>query len=387
MPALEFLNTLRRQSLVTTQEVHGEIRWGVLQMVSDFVRETLPLTEEAESQHRHADYYLHFVEACNRTSPYPHEVILTEMENIRVALRFFLETHNTPKALQLCLALEDFWKLRGFLREGREALEQALLVSGAGEAPRALRATGCRLAGVLARRAGDWEVAQHYHHRALDLYRQESDTEGVATTLSNLGVLCRVQGDFPAARRYHEESLQLRRELGTPREIASTLNNLGVLLRFCHEADRAYDYHQESLALCTSNPGAGMCLGVSAAQINLGWTELARQNHAAAYRWFLDGINSCRAYGNRSGIVEGLEGIGAVLLPLGKPHTSALLWSVAARERQHSGEPLAPQDADALAPHISAVRQTLGESTFEEAWQAGISVGLETALQQVEGSL
>jgi predicted ATPase len=373
MPSLEPLNLLRRHSLLTTQEVHGEIRWGMLQMVADFVRETLDLAGESECEARHAEYYLSFVE---QDAAHPHEIILTEMENVRAAMRFFLEAQDAEKALRLCLALEDFWKLRGYLREGRKALERALQ----GDAPRNLLATGCRLAGVLARRAGEMEISKQYHNRALDFYRQENDAEGVATTLSNLGVLFRVQGEFMTARHYQEESLLLRREIGSPRELASTLNNLGVLLCFCDDTDRAYACHRESLSLCESNAVPGMHSGVAAAQINLGWTELARKNYDAAYQWFLDGIGSCNAYGNRSGTVEGIEGIGATMLQGGEARTAALLWSITARERERSGEPLAPYDAKEQAARLQTARQVLGDTTFEEAWQEGVSLDLEAAL-------
>jgi predicted ATPase len=375
-PSLEPLNLLRRHSLLTTQEVHGEIRWGILQMVADFVRETLDLAGESECEARHAEYYLSFAE---KDATHPHEIILTEMENVRAAMRFFLEAQNSEKSLRLCLALEDFWKLRGYLREGREALERALQ----GDAPRPLLATGCRLAGVLARRAGEMEVSKNYHNRALDFYRQENDAEGVATTLSNLGVLFRVQGEFMMARHYQEESLLLRREIGAPRELAGTLNNLGVLLCFCGDTDRAYACHRESLSLCESNAVPGMRSGVAAAQINLGWTELARKNDDAAYQWFLEGIGSCNAYGNRSGTVEGLEGIGATMLHKDNARTAVLLWSITARERERSGEPLAPYDAKEQAARLQTARQVLGDNIFEEAWQGGVSLvslDLEAAL-------
>lgn len=59
-------------------------------------------------------------------SPVWWERIEDEHDNLRAALRWALETGEAETALRLVAALWQFWLARGYLREGRRWLDEAL---------------------------------------------------------------------------------------------------------------------------------------------------------------------------------------------------------------------------------------------------------------------
>ena len=175
--ALDFLAQLRECSLVLTEEVGGEIRFRLLEMLREYAAERLTAGEEELAARRHRSYYLDLAirSEPKLTGPDPAEWLNrleANVDNFRAALALRSVSSRDGRALQsetddpaiatrmsLAVSLSRFWSIRGHSREGRRAVEE----SAGPRAPRsscAWREPGaravsrsCRVAGARLRRS------------------------------------------------------------------------------------------------------------------------------------------------------------------------------------------------------------------------------------------
>jgi hypothetical protein len=127
-------NLLRR-----VERSGGQIRLAMLETIREYALERLLESDEAEAVRRaHARYYLALAEEAEPelvTAEQMRWLDLLESEhnNSRAALRWSLQSEDTQTTLRLAGASWRFWYVRGHLSEGRRWVEEALALDG--EAP------------------------------------------------------------------------------------------------------------------------------------------------------------------------------------------------------------------------------------------------------------
>lgn len=359
---LDELTTLRDRSLVFVEESGGSQRWRMLELLRTFATEQLVGQERQERLHRHARYFQATAEDALDSS--------AETENLRAAVQAALgELADPTLALELCVALRNFWLHQGHLREGLAFLDRAL---SATDGASSLRAEGFRLAGILSRRAGDLEQARQWQQVALQLYVQAGDEAGGAAVHNNLAILARVSGDLEEALRQHQEALARRRRLGDVKGIGQSLNNLAVAYRALGRGSDARTCLVECLSLY--EPGS---VGIGIIHINLGWVGLLCGEIAVARREFATALEIARKNELSSWYPELWEGIGEVAAQSGLTDTGAQLWGAAAQLRKRLGAPLAPEDQREHDLRQDALRQQLGAEAFHVQQEKGGQLALD----------
>jgi predicted ATPase/Tfp pilus assembly protein PilF len=291
--ALEMLAQLRERSLIGTDEVHGVIRYRLLETLREYASEQLEPEEEEQLHSRHARYFLEFAEQSEEGMRGPEQAawvdrVDVEHDNLQAAIRRCAEAGDRETGLRIAAAITGFWHARGYPREGLNAL-QSLLTDDPTISPRtrakaiAARATLQRLLGdlplviqlyeqalALFEQVGDKrsmaEVLQRMHspvyfhlrkfepaaallERSLALSREINDTEGVATALAGLANLTRDQGDVTRARDIYEESIALYRSMGHTHGVSRVLADLGYMLTGQADYDAALEMLEEALSL------------------------------------------------------------------------------------------------------------------------------------------
>jgi DNA-binding CsgD family transcriptional regulator/tetratricopeptide (TPR) repeat protein len=131
-----------------------------------------------------------------------------EQPNLHAALEH-ARTHGLDLGLRLCVALAQYWELRGRINEGRRQLDEALRVS---TSDRRLRAAVLARAGRLAWRQNDYREARARLHESLAIEREVGDPSRVARRLRSLSLVTMSDGDPPSAGRIAEQSLDIFRE-------------------------------------------------------------------------------------------------------------------------------------------------------------------------------
>jgi non-specific serine/threonine protein kinase len=271
---LTLVTRLVDKSLLLMEEQRGVAWYRFLETIRQYGLDRLAESNEATLvRRRHAGFFLALAEAAE---PELHggqqaawlERLEYEHDNLRTALAWSLAAANAADSevgLRLAGALAWFWRVRGYLTEGRRWLESVL---GPPEAIARTRAQAKTLAsaGALTVFQGDYLTARSWLEasvalagelgdqqslayalvwrslaevfegnfaavRALDreiqaLFRKQGDRWGLALALMLSGIPAAETGDYAIARARFDESLALFREVGDPWGIADTTVNL-----------------------------------------------------------------------------------------------------------------------------------------------------------------
>jgi hypothetical protein len=202
-----------------------------------------------------------------------------EHDNLRTALGWSLQQPEVEPPLRLAADLTLFWHTHGHLSEGRAWLERTISASSA-TTDSHTRAKALNGAGWIAMFQGEYEAARALLEKALALFRELEDEDGVVTSITNLGLVA-VLGErqdipVPALLR---EAMGLRSKLTNPRTVASLLILSGLVSFAQSDAERAWEPHEESLAICRETGNAG---GMIVCLTNLGLMAVGRADKARA---------------------------------------------------------------------------------------------------------
>ena len=383
----------------------GTDRFDLLETLRQYGQEKLQANgEEAEVQSRHRDFYLMLAEQAQaegqgKKQAAWYDCLEREGANLRAALAWSLDKVKSDKVkseatglriqdssekekeeavqnpehqaeqntlLKLVNALCPFWNTRGYLREGRKWLADALEYCPDADSP--LRAAVLRAAGDMARVQGDYTQASLCYEQSLTLGRALGDWSGLAASLNGLGIMAYFRSDYAQAQALCEEALQIRRDLGDKRGIAVSAEHLSIVLYFRGEQERSGALYKESLDLKRE---LGDLRGVAWSLGALGSVVCLRGDYAQGAALYAEALATQRELGDRRGIIYSLEGLAGVLLAQENAHKGAMLWGAAAALREEVGLPLAADGQERYAQRIAQARAALGEDKFSAAWASG----------------
>jgi predicted ATPase/DNA-binding CsgD family transcriptional regulator len=209
------LTALVDQSLVQAEpSPDGPMRYRMLEPLRQYGATALAASGDTEAvRRRHAEHYLAVARRLDgelRSDGRARALRRFDREqpNLHAALEH-ARTHGLDLGLRLCVALAQYWELRGRINEGRRQLDKALRVS---TSDRRLRAAVLARAGRLAWRQNDYRVARARLHESLAIEREVGDPSRVARRLRSLSLVAMSDGDPPGAGRIAEQSLDMFRE-------------------------------------------------------------------------------------------------------------------------------------------------------------------------------
>jgi predicted ATPase/class 3 adenylate cyclase len=424
--AFEGISSLVDKSLLRQEEgpPNGEPRFVMLETIHEFAREKLQGSGEAEEIRRmHAEYFLTLAEEA-----YPElkganqlewlERLEAEHDNLRAALSWALKRKEVELALRLGGALSWFWSVRGYHSEGRRWLEEALAIEG--RVSPEVQAMALAGEGALALEQGDYDRAKQACEEGLELLAQEAKetaSEAKLIFLSCLGFVALEREEHSQAKQLYEESLTLSREMSDIWWLASSLANLALVTHSLGNYERATELYKESmdlfveqgdkqsLAFCLNNlarvgysqgdlgraaklteEGVGVSrelgarVDVALGLCNLGWIALLQDDLGRAADIYKESLTLSWDTGMNPLVQSVLEGLACLDGAKGERERAARLWGAAQALHETKG---IPRDTDFLAEadvRISAVRLSIAEEAWEEAWRKGRAMTLDEAV-------
>jgi predicted ATPase len=229
---VDALTRLAGKSLVVAEELDGQPRYRLLEMVRQYARERLAETDELGGVlERHAHCYLELAgrmgrgEAAPSAADEPLRRFDLETDNFRAALEWLLE-HDAPEAVRLAGSLSDWWLLRGRLVEGRawhRAAAERTRQDSAAAAAALLRAV------AFSGRAGDMAEGGRLAERGLSIYRKLGDRAGTTRALHTLGLQSWLRGDYPRACELLEATIAEARLMPSLAYEANPTHALGIV--------------------------------------------------------------------------------------------------------------------------------------------------------------
>jgi predicted ATPase/class 3 adenylate cyclase/DNA-binding CsgD family transcriptional regulator len=234
---LDQLTLLVDKSLVVAENTSGRMRYRLLETVRQYALEKLAESGEADAvRARHRDHYTAMaalLDAPARTG-YERRVEQAEeeMDNLRAAFVWSLESGDVGRSLELATSLQPLWFTRGRIREGLAWFDAALSGGDAPhvEVPDAVRAgaladkavldawvaakSSMDLAQQALTTARELEVAQSYFAEAIGLARAIGDRWRLSQILALQAQGAMIAGDPFASRTAAEEGRDLADAIG-----------------------------------------------------------------------------------------------------------------------------------------------------------------------------
>ncbi|HEY5150517.1 MAG TPA: LuxR C-terminal-related transcriptional regulator [Mycobacterium sp.] len=214
---LDQLTLLVDKSLVVSEDSRHGTRYRLLETVRQYAQEKLGESGEAVAVRvRHRDHYTAMAALLDSPAPEEHEQRVeqaqTEIDNLRAAFAWSMESADIEQALRLASALQPLWLTRGRIQEGLAWVEVALARHGGidPEVSAAVRAQALANKAVLDSWVGAASTTEA--DEALAVARELDDPALLARVLYACG--CAAVFNNEAAQRYFAEALDLARALG-----------------------------------------------------------------------------------------------------------------------------------------------------------------------------
>ena len=206
---VDLLDRLVNHSFVSADTRHAHTRFDMLETLRQYGLERLEQAGETiRLRERHRDWCLGLVRGLPPVAPDPSQAarLESEMDNLRSALRWAIQTGQTSAAAGLALGISATSLLRGSFAEGRTALTAVLDLAAREAAHQDVAHVGI-WAGTLAANQGEYAEAERLYQAALRLARVSNNAYAELYASTQLGWLAFLRGDARSARDAHERAL------------------------------------------------------------------------------------------------------------------------------------------------------------------------------------
>jgi predicted ATPase/DNA-binding XRE family transcriptional regulator len=379
---LEGIASLVDKSLVQpNDDPDGEPRFEMLETIREYALEQLAARGEADGIHRaHASCYLALAEAAEPQLQGPQQTawldrLETEYANLRAAMRWAADTGHVQDGLRLVGALWPFWLLRGYHREARARVQEAL------SRPEAAQRIAARAKALIA--AGGTEhmrlepaAARPVLEEALGLSREVGDPALIAKSLQTLGAVVGTLGDYAGGTALLEQSLVIWRQLGDFWNSAFTLYHLAAVPFAEGRYDRAEELYEEAVALFKAVGDKNMLPNPLR---RLGHLALRQSDHVRAAALYRESLTRSLDGADLRGTLACLVSLAGVAATRGQAADAVRLLGAAEALIASLQVKLFPLDQAHYDHVVSDLRTRLDEMTLQSAWAAGHAMTLEQA--------
>jgi predicted ATPase len=378
---LEGLSSLVDKSLLLQRSEDGEPWFTMLNTIHEYAREQLEKSGHAEpARTRHAQWYLQFAERAEPELRGAQQVewlgrLEREHHNLRVALNWARESGDVERLVRLAAALARFWSVRGYLREGREWLEQALRNDNLLRPE--LRAKTLHGGFVLAHRQRDLKAAKSYATESLSLCREREDQGGIARSLLYLGLVAAAEENHNLAVARLTEAAERARDVGDTWTLAAAISNQGDLALNQRDYARAIELCGASVAIQRE---LGDARGIAISLNNIAYATLYEGRYREALEPLQESLQLAFELEDRDGIAYRLEALAVVAAAENEPERAARLLGGANALFGVIGAELEPAEQRMHERILSDVRNRLGDDVFADAWAAGRAMRLDQAV-------
>ncbi len=378
---LELLMRLVDKSLVLMDQPNGEARYRLLDTVRQYSRDKLLESGEASVvRERHRDWFLSFIE---RMAPEFQGLqenlwldrVEAEHDNLRAALEWSLGEEESEAGLRLAGGLELFWRVRGYLSEGRKWLERALLSSP--KTTTLARRNALAGAALLAAFQGDLERSAVLAEECLATSQATGDQKHFGWALSILGGVASAKGDLTRALALREQALDQFRVLGDQWWITASLYLLGIVARHLGDFERAAVLTEESLARARVLGNERL---IANGLASMGILEALQGHNQRAATLLRESLVLFQKLKFKLRIAGNFVDLARVARAEGQFEFAARLLGAAQTLYKELGIVLSPSQQSTFSQDVTAVCAGLGEEAFTAAQDAGRTMTLDQAV-------
>ena len=225
--------------------------------------------------------------------------------------------------------LGQYQQAKQLLTEGIELLDRNHEVDPSRQAHDV--ALGLRYLGAIARKSGDYQLAEKHCRASLEIFGAAHNLDGIAWTLQHLAIIAAEQSKLEQARDLFEAARDIYRQLNDPYGLADVLNNLGNVAEQLGETKVARQRHRECLA---TRRRLNDRRGISTSLNNLGYVEYKLGEYGEAKQHLLECLELQKEFGERDLIGQLFEQSGRNVRSVECLRRSRSLLSSSASDRK-----------------------------------------------------
>ena len=420
---LEVLSHLVDKSLIVVRRnERSETRYHLLETIRQYALDKLiKAGREARSKEQHLEYFIQWAERAE-----PHligadqvewlERYEAEHDNLRASLEWcHADENRAAMGLRLAAACGRFWRIHGYLSEGRRHLSEVLSRIGAltrsmararalsflanleylqsdypamrpvaeealsiwrelGQEGKAGAAYTLDLLGELGTEEGDYVHSLALFQEAMDIYKELNDMRGVGQIHMQFGWAAMRAGDYPRAHYHLEEFYQLAQQVGDTTDLAYALSGLGEVAVRQGNYQRAASLLEQGLEL---NRLRGDKWGTATMLGSLGWIALRQHNFDQLRERLRASLTLRVEISDQGGIAWCLEKLAEAKYEQTEYQEATKIFGQAESIRAPLGSLIDPADLADYNHILSRLRSALGTDEFMVLWEEGAAMRLD----------
>ena len=376
---LDMLMGLVDRSLVYQLDQPDQ-RFGMLATIRDYARELLDADPDAAAVFRaHAEYVLQVAEkAAARLRGSDQHVwrnrLAAEQDNVRLALRWLLDTGELQMAARLQTALAVYWWVQGYTTEARRWSDE-LLAREAAMQP-GPRARAHLTSGLAAAWEGDYARAVPLRERSVGEFRELAETQFAGVAQMALAYVAPSGGNYQQTEAMLLESAADLYQAGDLWALNVALQSRAEVALAAGDAQRARALYQDSLELAKDQ--ADMRARVQAL-VGLGFVDLVDDDPDAAAELLRESVPLSTELANPELLAHALRGLAGVALAYDQLPCAARLLGAAQALSDAAGTVDWPVRRMLYIRIEQDVRNGLGLARFAEAVAAGRGLSMADA--------
>ncbi|HKY56193.1 MAG TPA: BTAD domain-containing putative transcriptional regulator, partial [Anaerolineales bacterium] len=386
---IDLLGNLINKSLIRVEENLGsedvETRYGMLETIREYAREKLrEAREEVILRNRHLEFFLNMVEEVGPKLEGPEQKLLLdrlelEIDNLRAAMDWALESQEIDTALRFAGAFPRFWFIRAHHNEGVERLKTIL------DRPNAKQPTPARLRALNAYLfmlwpAGQLAEMQPRGEEALALGIELGDRWNAGFALLWLGVSVSAQGDYSLARSYLEQSLEIWQNLQEKTYMAWTFVFRGEVAMLQEDRTSAQELYSQAVPLLTEAQDYPF---LAIPLRRLGQLAMSQSDFPRAAAFIKESLQHNWAVHDFRGTGACMAAFATLSLAQGETERAVKLLAVADAILEFIRTPFLAFDQQQFEHNVRQLREQVNKSTFTKAWTEGHAMPFEQAVEFV----
>jgi predicted ATPase len=378
---VDTLQSLVEKSLLR----HTEARFWMLETIREYAVERLEESGEAAGlRRRHAQYFLELARRqdaelrAGEPEEGPVAVLEREIDNLRAAVDFGLETRDAELVREITATLPMYWIMRGRYAEGRSWLDRALALDDSEEDTRRRLLSGL---GTIAYLQGDYATALAASDEAASLAGRLGGATDRLDLLKDQALAALMKGDFESAEKLFQERLALAVAVDNGVATSSCRLNLAYI------ANKTGRHDQAEVLLAENLPFVRL-----RGQVRCEATTLAVIAETTVYRGRAQDCGEDALLGATRALqlpddplaVYCLDLLAVSAAACGDVRHAATI--LAATEAARDAMGVGP-DEDEERIRARALELIGGDSEIEAAWAEGRTVDLASALELAEAAV
>jgi non-specific serine/threonine protein kinase len=382
---LDLLGRLVDKSLVIVDmSARRQTHYRLLETIREYAFEKLTEFGEATIiRNQHLEFFTSLAERAApnafgaETIKY-YEQIDSELDNIRLAVEWAIETRQALIAYRLAAALFYFWYNRSLQGEWLERLRRVFSIPE-GNARTLERAKALNSLSFFYW-AGMTDVNPRQEiEEALSIGRELGDDHIIAQSLMNLGRNEGVDGNYSNARSLLEEGLSIAQKLGPEHkmEFILTKNFLGDVAWHQGDLKNARLFYEEGVSAFKEIRDQNFLAYTVRRLAQVACREGEFEKAALLCR---ESLSLNQGLRDARGILASLSAFAGIATARGKFVSAALLFGAVVSLLSALGTRLFHIDELEYDRNVAALREKLGRVTFEKAWVKGAAMSLEQAI-------